>query len=265
MQLHSLNDVIGLSFANQAIDYSMAVSRVSFQILGCGNAFASGGRFHTCFLVRGRNFSFLLDCGASSIVALRKNSISLSSINAIVLSHLHADHAAGVPFVVLARSVEDPDLSSLKVYGPTGTRQMLDQLFALFFPETIAPAVECFEYEQGITTAGPLTILAQPARHVIQTNPHSLRIAFHDKIIAFSGDTAWYDGLVSLSANADLFVCECTNVQSVKNHMSYNDLLTHRRLFTAKRMLLTHMDIDMLQLENCAFERGFDGQQIILD
>lgn len=243
----------------------MTNSRVTIHILGCGNAFASGGRFHTCFLVTACEFSFLLDCGASSIVPLKKSGISLSSIDAIVLSHLHGDHAGGIPFVVMARRIENPDVNPIKIYGPSGTRSVLDQLFRLLFPEAdAAPLFEYFEYGQGMTSTDTLSILALHASHVPETHPHSVRIAFRNKIIAFSGDTAWHDGLIGLSAKADIFLCECTNMHPVRNHMSYMELLAHRDLLTPRRMILTHMDDDMLQMENCVFERGYDGQKIIL-
>jgi ribonuclease BN (tRNA processing enzyme) len=66
------------------------------KLLGSGDAFGSGGRFNTCFLVDRGEGSFLVDCGASTMIAIRKFGVDPNSIGTIILSHLHADHFGGV-------------------------------------------------------------------------------------------------------------------------------------------------------------------------
>jgi len=63
-------------------------------IVGSGDAFGSGGRFNTCFHLAAVGKSFLIDCGASTHVALRVRNIDPNTIDAIVLTHLHGDHFA---------------------------------------------------------------------------------------------------------------------------------------------------------------------------
>ena len=70
-------------------------------ILGSGDAFGSGGRFNTCFLLETAKGKLLVDFGASSPVALKAREIEIDSIDAIVLSHLHGDHFGGLPFLLL--------------------------------------------------------------------------------------------------------------------------------------------------------------------
>ena len=71
------------------------------QFVGCGDAFGSGGRFNTCFHLVGRDINALIDCGATSLVAMNKLAINRNDIDIIFLSHFHADHVGGVPFFVL--------------------------------------------------------------------------------------------------------------------------------------------------------------------
>ena len=61
----------------------------------------SGGRFNTCFHVTGAHVNFLLDCGASSLIALKANKIALNEIQAILITHFHADHFGSIPFFML--------------------------------------------------------------------------------------------------------------------------------------------------------------------
>ena len=71
------------------------------QFLGCGDAFGSGGRFNTCFHVVGDRVNFLIDCGATSLVAMKKFSVDRNAVDTILLTHFHADHVGGIPFFVL--------------------------------------------------------------------------------------------------------------------------------------------------------------------
>ncbi len=66
------------------------------QFLGSGDAFGSGGRFNTCFhLERAAHGNLLVDCGASSMVAIRKWEVEPNAISTVLVSHLHGDHFAG--------------------------------------------------------------------------------------------------------------------------------------------------------------------------
>src|ERR1700724_3672604 len=71
------------------------------QFLGSGDAFGSGGRFNTCFLVENKAGAFLIDCGASSLIAMRKYGIDPNCIDTVFISHLHGDHFGGLPFLIL--------------------------------------------------------------------------------------------------------------------------------------------------------------------
>ena len=65
-------------------------------VIGCSDAFGSGGRFNTCFMVEGSKSKVLLDCGASTPVALKVRKVDFSTIDGIVLTHLHGDHFFGL-------------------------------------------------------------------------------------------------------------------------------------------------------------------------
>ena len=60
--------------------------------VGCGDAFGTGGRFNTCFYVEGDKTAFLIDCGATSMTAIRHHGIDPNTIDTILLTHLHGDH-----------------------------------------------------------------------------------------------------------------------------------------------------------------------------
>jgi ribonuclease BN (tRNA processing enzyme) len=77
------------------------MGNLEVQFIGSGDAFGSGGRFQTCILLRGSAGPLLIDCGASSLIALRRAGVDPSSIRWIVVSHLHGDHFGGLPFMFM--------------------------------------------------------------------------------------------------------------------------------------------------------------------
>jgi ribonuclease BN (tRNA processing enzyme) len=87
------------------------------RFIGCGDAFGSGGRFNTCFHVTGDRTNLLIDCGASSLVALKRSNIALDDISLILITHFHGDHFAGLPFFILNAQFSR-SLAPLTIAGP---------------------------------------------------------------------------------------------------------------------------------------------------
>ena len=67
-------------------------------ILGCGDAFGSGGRNQSGYLVEANDRLFLLDCGPTTLLAMKRAGIDPGRLDAILVSHLHGDHFGGIPF-----------------------------------------------------------------------------------------------------------------------------------------------------------------------
>jgi ribonuclease BN (tRNA processing enzyme) len=238
---------------------------MKIQVVGSGNAFASGGRFQSCIYVESPNCRFLLDCGASSIVALKKMNVDIFSLDAIIITHLHGDHYAGLPFIEISSRLEGSRAKPLKVFGPVGTKAAVQGLLPLMFPEFTSSLFEIREYMRGENKFDLFTLFATPAVHSPKTNPHSLRLEIDKIILAFSGDTQWYDDLSRIADAADLFVCECSSIKPGKAHMSYESLLANKHKLNAKRIVLNHLGTDVSTMENCAFERAYDGQEIWIE
>src|SRR5205809_2869907 len=107
-------------------------------IVGSGDAFGSGGRFNTCFFVETAKGTLLVDCGASSLVALNARGLDHGKVDGIILSHLHGDHFGGLPFLLLDAQFLNRRDRPLLIAGPPGTRARLDALLKVFFPGATA-------------------------------------------------------------------------------------------------------------------------------
>ena len=104
------------------------------KFLGSGDAFGSGGRLNTCFFVNRGAASFLIDCGASAMISIRRFGVDPNGIGAIVLSHLHADHFGGVPSFILDAQLVSRRTQPLLIAGPRGLGARLDALMEAHFP-----------------------------------------------------------------------------------------------------------------------------------
>ena len=97
-------------------------------IIGSGDAFGSGGRCNTCFRIETSGRDLLLDCGASSLPALKAQGVDPNAIDGVMLSHLHGDHFGGVVFLVMDGHFLSRRTRPLLIAGPPGTRERLDAL-----------------------------------------------------------------------------------------------------------------------------------------
>src|SRR6266576_1412095 len=105
-------------------------------IVGCGDAFGSGGRFNTCFFLETAKGTLLVDFGASSLVALKARGLDPDRIDGIVLSHLHGDHFGAIPYLLLDYQFLSQRDRPLLIAGPPGTRERLDRAMEVFFPRS---------------------------------------------------------------------------------------------------------------------------------
>jgi ribonuclease BN (tRNA processing enzyme) len=224
------------------------------RFLGSGDAFGSGARFQTCILVELGGQRLLLDCGPSSLVAMREQGVAPDTIDGIVITHLHGDHCAGVPFFLLEAIVSRRQ-RPLVLAVPEGARVHLQALYDLIWPGS-GPlrtrfALHWLEQPCGEPAALPglaeLTLTRWPARHVPETRPTMVRVQGAGKAVAYTGDTEWCDEIVALADGVDLLVIECSeHERALRTHLNHATIAQHRAGLRAKRVVLTHMGDAML-------------------
>src|SRR6185503_14770014 len=105
---------------------------MQLRFVGCGDALGSGGRFNTCFHVTGDRVNFLIDCGASSLPALKRLGIVREAIDLVLITHFHGDHFAGLPFLLLDAQFTRRT-RPLVIAGPDGIEMRLTQAMEALF------------------------------------------------------------------------------------------------------------------------------------
>jgi len=243
-------------------------SPVNIHILGCGDAIGSGGRFNTCFYVQHQSGAFLVDCGASSMVAIRKFEVDPNSISVILITHLHGDHFGGLPFFMIDAQVTGRT-TPLTIAGPPGLRDRLLATMENLFPGSSSKerafAWEVLELESGIRQdIKGVAVTPYLVKHPCGAPPFALRIEAEGKVLCYSGDTEWVDNLIVAAKNADLFIAEAYSLAKLpKPHLDFATLSEHLPAIGAKRVVLTHMSARMLaEADKTGCELAEDGKII---
>ncbi len=227
-------------------------------VVGCGEAFGSGGRATTCFWIETEGYRFLLDCGASSLPRMRALGLDPMDLDAALITHLHWDHFGGLAVLDRYFHVYKKPKPWV-IVGPPH----LERAFKLSL-EAAFPGSEERAYELSLRpyeNVGPLKITAYPMVHDPLTYPHGLKVEAEGKVVAFTGDTAWNEAIVDLADGADLFLCECQTTGTAKgDHLDLPRLRRERARLKTPRIALTHMGNDLLEaLPLPDFEALSDG------
>jgi ribonuclease BN (tRNA processing enzyme) len=221
-------------------------------VVGSGDAFGSGGRFNTCFLLETAKGTLLIDCGATALVALKAHGIDPDRIDGIVLSHLHGDHFGGIPFLLLDAQFLAGRQRPLLIAGPPGTRERLDELLEVFFPRSTANKWRFSWKVMEIEIGQPTPLLGHTAtttivEHFSGAPSTAVRLSDGQKTFAYSGDTEWVEALVDVAGGADLFVLECYGYSGkMTGHITWDVLEPRLPDLRARRIMLTHMNPTML-------------------
>ncbi|UYW31851.1 MBL fold metallo-hydrolase [Methylorubrum extorquens] len=239
-------------------------------VLGCGDAFGSGGRFNTCFHVDAPGGAFLIDCGASALIAIRRFGVEPNRIRTVFLTHLHGDHFGGLPWLILDEQLVSGRTEPLTVVGPPGTAERLPAAMEVLFPGSSTAErrfrVEVVEMEAGrpVETGG-VRGTAFTMRHPSGAPAHALRIEAAGKVVSYTGDTEWVEDIVAAGRGADLMIAEGYTVERpVKFHLDWATLKRRLPEIAPKRLMLTHMSPEMIAHPPDGYIAAEDGLVLTL-
>lgn len=243
-------------------------------VLGCGDAFGTGCRLQTSYYVRAASTSFLIDCGATTLIGMRREGLSLDEIDAVFISHLHGDHFGGLPWLYLDAKYLSRRTRPLIIVGPSGIEKRFNALSEALYPGTLEGAHDFdlvfveFEERSPLEIAG-ITVTPFEVFHPSGAPPYALRFSIEGKVLSFTGDTGWVEALLDVSRDADLFITECFQYDyKMSMHLDYETIDANYSRLAAKRILLTHMGEEMLaagsRLDLTRYELAEDGMTIDL-
>ena len=221
-------------------------------VVGCGDAFGSGGRLQTCFHVAAPEEEFLIDCGATSLIGMQHLGLDPERVSSIFISHLHGDHFSGLVWWMIHAHHVTRRTRALTITGPVGTEERFVTAAEALFPGSATVKrrfdLRFIEYTQGkAIEVGGVRVTPYEVRHPSGAPPYALRIETGGKTVSFSGDTEWVENLVEAANGANLFIAECFGYDKPLGfHMTWREIEKQLDRLGAKRVLLTHMNTEML-------------------
>lgn len=231
-------------------------------VVGCGDAFGSGGRLQTCYRLDTADGAMLIDCGATALIGHQRLGLDPGEVSSVVISHLHGDHFSGLVWWLLHAVHVAKRRAPLQIAGPVGIEARLrlasEALFPGSFDRPLPFALSFVEQTAGqVSRVGQASVLPFEVSHPSGAASHALRIEVGGRTIAFSGDTEWVEALVPCGRDADLFIVECyADAQPSRYHMSWPVLAEALPRIGARKVMLTHMSRPMLAKAEVARAAG---------
>ena len=214
--------------------------------MGSGNAFAPQ-RCWSGFVLNDR---YLFDLPPTALYGLKCLGAPLARIDTIFISHFHADHFFGLPFLLLEYAYETRRTAPLTLVGPPGleerARAVVDLAYPWLFGRENGYQLRFVEVEDG--REGELNGVRYEAVEVAHGGDvlqcYGYRVTAANRVLAYTGDTTYCDQLVRLGRKADVMVCDCTYASGHDNpeHMSLDEVCElQARLGEATQFVLTHV------------------------
>jgi ribonuclease BN (tRNA processing enzyme) len=246
---------------------------VEITVLGKSNSWPDAGGACSGYLLAEGNFHLLLDCGSGVLSKLRQV-CDYRSVDAIVVSHLHADHFLDlIPYSYALKYSDGAPYARPQLFGPPGTRQLFAKLAgAMGFGDQLERVFELAEYDPADQlSVGPLALRFQEVPHYIRT--FACEFINHDgRRFTYGADCRYNDALIGFAQSTDLLLVEATVAEQddpaaakqTGGHMTARQAGTLARKAQAVRALISHfsdeLDRDRLEREASA---GF-GQPVLV-
>jgi ribonuclease BN (tRNA processing enzyme) len=199
----------------------VAWGTVRLTIVGCSGSFPGPDSAASCYLIEADGFRLLIDLGSGALGAVQRY-VSLYEIDAVCVSHLHADHCLDLCDYSVARTFHpDGPKPPIPVYAPAQAAERLDRALAADPAAGAGPGshqsggiTDTFSFATltpGPMEIGPLRVTAAHVNHPVET--FGFRLEHAGRSLAYSADTGPTDALVGLARDVDVLLCEASFVE----------------------------------------------------
>lgn len=215
-------------------------------VVGCSGSFPSVDSACSSYLIEADGFRMLLDLGNGALGELQRH-CGLYDLDAVLLSHLHADHCIDMCnyWVVRYYRPDGGQAERLPVYGPEGTEERLVTAYGGDLPKDSAMR-EVFDFRTlrpGRFTLGPFTVVTDRVAHPVEA--FGFRIEHGGRSLTYSGDTGPCEALTELARATDLLLCEASFTDGKEDipelHLNGRQAGEHAERAGAARLVLTHI------------------------
>lgn len=217
-------------------------------VLGCSGSVPGPDSSASGYLLRAEGVAVALDLGNGTLGALQRV-LDPFDLDALVLSHLHPDHCADVPSLVVYRRHHPapPHRNRLPLHAPTEAPTRLAAASAPSAAEfAITDLFDVFDFRPlgpRIFHIGGFEIAAAGVEHPCES--YAIRVSHGDRSLVYTGDTGPCDRLADFAAGTDLLLAEASwphgDDKPAGVHLSGREAGELAAAAKPGRMLLTHV------------------------
>jgi ribonuclease BN (tRNA processing enzyme) len=227
---------------------AMGESGGALYIAGSSYAVPRPGRANAGYLLRAGGSSIVIDFGTGAFANMREK-LDPVHLDAIVVSHMHADHFFDLVPLRYALRYELQRGKALPVYLPPGGIAVMNQI-ANPLKETDDFYDGVFDLKEyavnGPVQIGECTVQFKAAVHYIPS--YAMRFETRRGVLAYSADTAPCDAVVALARDADIFLCEASlgsngTENGMRGHLNAREAGEMAASARANHLVLTHYGI----------------------
>jgi ribonuclease BN (tRNA processing enzyme) len=211
-------------------------------VIGCSGSIPGPDSPASSYLVEHDGYRIVVDLGHGSLGGLQRH-MALSDVDAVVLSHLHADHCIDLTALYVAHRYGGyPFSGPVPVYGPSSTAAHIAAAYGM---SSTKPMQSAFTFRElsRVASIGPFRVRAQPVAHPVEA--YGIRFEADGSSLTYSGDTAPCRALDELARGADVLLAESSFVVGEDNvrdlHLTGHDAGTVARDAGAGRLVITHV------------------------
>jgi ribonuclease BN (tRNA processing enzyme) len=232
-------------------------------IVGCAGSFPGPDSPASCYLIEADGFRLVLDLGNGALGALQRY-CGLDDIDAVCLSHHHADHCIDMcAYQVVRTHHPQGPRPRLPVYAPAATAERLTRAVGLDPGTGMTDAFDFVTLAPGTIEIGPLRVTTARMNHPVET--FAFRVEHAGRVLAYSADTGSCDDLAVLAAGADVLLCEASFLEEPglppDLHLTARQAGDYAARAGAGELLLTHLVAwnDPVRTLEDAAASAFDG------
>lgn len=214
-------------------------------VVGCAGSYPTPESPGSCYLIEHDDHRILLDLGNGALGPLQQH-VALEwprALDAVILSHCHADHCADTAVLFVQRNyAPQPARDRLLMLGPGETRDRVAGVYGMTDPSPLDDQFEFRSFPREPVTVGPFTIETVRAVHPVES--YSIRVTAGGRSLTYSGDTAANDRLRELARGTDVALFEASFIGTDNPdgvHMTGADAGAIARDAGAGLLLLTHL------------------------
>jgi ribonuclease Z len=262
-------------------------------LLGTGNPIPDPLRAGPATLVRAGSDALLVDAGRGVLMRLAAVGLFPPALSAVLLTHLHSDHITDLNDVITGHWVMSPEPTTLRIYGPPRTAEVVDATLAMLAPDisyrlahhadlTGPPLVEVIEVAPGDTFAvGGTQVLVGRTDHRPVEPSIAFRVDHDGTSVVLAGDGVPCDDLDELCRGTGAYVQTVLRDDLVKlvpsarfqeildYHSSVADAARTAARAGVGKLILTHYipgpPTAQLDLWRALAAEHFDGEIVVGD